>query len=110
MQAFGRDVGIVDRALRTSRPAEDDQDANLSSELQAAFGENAKRQRVALGLKQSEVSERSGIAQPVISKIENGQVNLTLRQMTRLARVLDGDVTSMLRAPSGEDPGGQQSR
>lgn len=92
----------------TKRPVQsgerDDQEANLSYELQETFGENVRRQRVALGLKQSEVSERSGIAQPVISKIENGQVNLTLRQMSRLAKVLDGDVTSMLKATLDGNP------
>jgi transcriptional regulator with XRE-family HTH domain len=50
-----------------------------------------------LGLKQSDLSIRCGIDQSVISKIERGEFNLTIKQMTRLAKALDGEVTSMLK-------------
>jgi ribosome-binding protein aMBF1 (putative translation factor) len=85
----------------TKRPAgagdRDDQEVNLSRELQVAFGENVRSQRMKLGLKQSDLSIRCGIDQSVISKIERGEFNLTIKQMTRLAKALDGEVTSMLK-------------
>ncbi len=82
----------------TKRPAgTDDREVNLSRELQVAFGENVRSQRMKLGLKQSDLSIRCGIDQSVISKIERGEFNLTIKQMTRLAKALNGEVTSMLK-------------
>ena len=70
----------------------------VSTDLQVAFGESVRAGRLKAGMSQTELSTRSGIGQKQISLIENGQVNLTIRTMTRLANVLDGDVTKMLQA------------
>jgi len=43
---------------------------------------------------------RTGITREDISRLENGQANPTLRTMSRLARVLDGDVAKMLQPGS----------
>ena len=54
-------------------------------------------------MKQSELAERCGIDQSVISKIERGEFNLTIKQMSRLANALDGNVTAMLKAQSEDN-------
>ena len=53
--------------------------------LYTAFGENLRTLRVARGLTQKELSERTGIAQSDISKLENGSANPSLRTLRRLA-------------------------
>ena len=78
------------------------EDTELSAELQAIFGESVRSQRVKSGWTQGELSKRSGIAQEEISRIENGQINLTIRTMSRLAKILDGDVAKMLGRLSGK--------
>ena len=95
------DAGIVEHALMTKPPlpaSEPDREAYLSTELQSAFGDSVRGYRLKLGWKQSDLSERCGIDQSVISKIERGEFNLTIKQMSRLANALDGDVTEMLKA------------
>lgn len=85
------------------RPSPDlqQEDSELSAELQAIFGESVRHQRVKAGWTQGELSKRSGIAQEEISRIENGQINLTIRTMSRLAKILNGDVAKMLGRLSG---------
>ena len=53
--------------------------------LYTAFGENLRSLRVARGLTQKELSERTGIAQGDISKLENGNANPSIRTLQRLA-------------------------
>ena len=75
---------------------EQDEDTKPSAELQAAFGKSVRTQRIRAGWTQGELSKRSGIAQEELSRIENGHVNLTIKTMSRLARILDGNVAEML--------------
>jgi transcriptional regulator with XRE-family HTH domain len=82
---------------RASIPPEDDDEGSPSAELQAIFGESLRLQRMKAGLTQAELAARSGINQETISRIEKGRYNLTLRTMSRLAALLDGDVADMLR-------------
>lgn len=84
--------------LMARRPEPDPQQETLATELQAAFGESVRSARTKAGMTQTELADRSGVAREDISRIENGQINLTLRTMSRLASVLDGDVAAMLRA------------
>lgn len=82
----------------TRSPASDqDQKANLSSELQEAFGLSVRAARLKAGMTQAELSQRSNVSRDDISRIENGQINLTIRTMSKLAGVLDGDVSEMLQ-------------
>ena len=95
------DARFAEQLVVTKRPStssDDDDDANLSAELQAAFGESVRTARMRAGLKQSDLSELTGIAREEISRIENGLVNITIKQMSRLARVLGNDVADMLKA------------
>lgn len=82
---------------RSSTPPDDDDGASPSPDLQAIFGESLRAQRIKAGLTQADLAARSGINQETISRIENGRYNLTLRTMGRLAALLDGDVSEMLK-------------
>ena len=77
---------------------EPDKEATPSTALQVVFGESVRAARLKAGMSQVELSRRSGIGQKEISEIELGRINLTLRTMSRLADVLDGDVAKMLNA------------
>lgn len=68
------------------------------AELQILFGENFRTARLKAGLSQTDAAAQSGMAQQTLSQIEAGQLNLTLRTMDRLARVVDRDVAYLLRA------------
>jgi transcriptional regulator with XRE-family HTH domain len=71
-------------------------DADSSAELRAIFGQHVRARRAKAKWTQSELSKRSGITQEDVSRIENGQLNLTIQTMSRLAEVLDGSVAEML--------------
>lgn len=71
-----------------------------SAELFERFGANFRDIRKEAGLTQAQVAGLSGIEQTEISKIERGQVNLTLAKMQRLAKVVDHDVSVILSTSS----------
>ena len=71
-------------------------------DLQAIFGENLKAARIANGLKQSDVAERTGLTQQRLSLIESGHQNLTLKTMMRLAHVVNCNVSTMLLQAKGD--------
>lgn len=73
----------------------------LSTSFQISFGKSVRDERLSHGWSQGELSKRCGIASEEISRIENGQINLTIRTMSRLAMVLDGNVAATLRKLSG---------
>ena len=54
--------------------------------------ETIKLRRIQQGLTQQELSERSGVSQQLISKIENGKAQPSLRTITKLAEVLKLDI------------------
>jgi DNA-binding XRE family transcriptional regulator len=56
--------------------------------LQALFGERLRQARLAAGMTQAEMAERSGVHVHYVSKVELGQKNLTLGTMTKLAAVV----------------------
>lgn len=63
--------------------------STLLADYQQRLGNNVKAARLAAGLSQKQLSERCGIPQPNISEIENGNVNLTLETLVRLAAGLE---------------------
>lgn len=81
-------------------PPEDDQDVELTAELQLAFGRNVKAARLKADMTQTDLAERCGLRQHHLSQIENGQLNITLGTMARLARTFGQDVSAMLRIPT----------
>lgn len=74
--------------------------------------------RTALGLSQVELARRAGMTQPQISAVEGGDSLPTLPLLTRLAKALDagltidldGDVSSFVFTPHGDDHPAQGDR
>lgn len=64
--------------------------------LQERFGHNLRTARLQAGLTQEKLSSLSGLPRTEISKIELGQVNLSLARMQRLASVLEHSVSDLL--------------
>ena len=56
------------------------------------INETIKLRRVEQKLTQQELSEKSGVSQQLISKIENGKAQPSLRTITKLAEVLRLDI------------------
>ena len=87
-------------ARKPALAPEDAEDAELTAELQIAFGRNVKAARIKAGMTQTELADLSGLRQHHLSQIENGQMNVTLGTMARLARTLGSEVSDMLRKAS----------
>lgn len=73
--------------------------AEVWAESELAY--EVTRQIIALrlqqGLTQLEVARRAGTTQSVIARIENGEQNISLKTLSRLARALKADVKIALR-------------
>jgi len=90
--------------LMTKRPTDAlpaDKTKPVSGELQVRFGANLRAARTAQRLKQQDLADKSGFGQQYVSRVEDGQINLTLETMERLACALGMDVSTLLAAPSG---------
>ena len=57
-------------------------------QLNDAFGELLRETRLAAGLSQSELSQRSGLPKPTLSRYENGHVLPSLNTLRQLAEAL----------------------
>ncbi len=64
--------------------------------LQRAFGEAFRMARLKAGLTQKQVSDLAEVEQADVSRIERGTLNITLRTMDKLAKVVDHDAAAML--------------
>lgn len=67
------------------------------SELEYTIARNIIRRRNRLGLTQSEVASRMHTKQNVVSRIENGSQNVTLKSLKSLAAALQTDVPSLMQ-------------
>ena len=71
-----------------------------SSEAEARrkeFGRRVRRRRMAIGIMQVELAQRSGLPQTQISKIERGQYHsMNLTALVQLARVLHTSIDYLL--------------
>ena len=56
------------------------------------INEKIKLRRIQQKLTQQELSDKSGVSQQLISKIENGKAHPSLRTITKLANVLKLDI------------------
>ena len=83
---------FVRRACMTRKLSPFPSDADSSAEARAIFGQHVRARRAKAGLTQSDLCKRYGIAQEEISRIENGQLNLTIQTMSRLAEVLGATI------------------
>ena len=64
------------------------------------FGDNFRRAREDMGLSQREVARRLRTNQPFVSDVENGQNNLTIDKMARLAAFIGKPLYELLRPAS----------
>ena len=92
------------RDLSTGRFADadsaGDQLVPVGDEGPVVDGATIKARRVALGLRQEQVAESTGLSQGHISAIESGRRRPSLPALTVLAKVLDCAVEDL--APAGE--------
>ena len=66
---------------------------------QAIFGHCVRTARLKRGLTQAEVAELAGMNLTYLGKIENGEKNVTLDTVKKLATVLDLDLSGLFRTP-----------
>lgn len=72
---------------------------SVSLDVRLLFGQNCRTARIKAGLSQEEVSIRTGIPQPRLSKIEQGKQNLTIDTMIVLATAVGCDLAYLLQKP-----------
>jgi DNA-binding Xre family transcriptional regulator len=80
------------KSLKGRPPAE-----GAPVELQIIFGENFRAARLRRGLRQSDVTELTGMKQQYLSQIELGLQNITLKTVELLAQVVDCEPSDMIR-------------
>jgi transcriptional regulator with XRE-family HTH domain len=66
-------------------------------ELLTKFGLNVKIERIKKGLNQEQFADIVGIHRNYLSKIENGEVNMSLGKILELANSLNVDINALLR-------------
>src|SRR3954451_4350139 len=71
-------------------------------DLQAIFGQNLRIARLKRGMTLMEVAQAADMNLAYVSKIENGEKNVTLSTMKKLATVVEHDVSGMIRLAQGE--------
>ena len=65
---------------------------NVQSDYRTRFGSQLRDVRTGLGITQSALSRMADIERSNITRIENGQYNLSLGLMVKLARALGKDL------------------
>lgn len=73
----------------------------MESYLARVIGANVRRVRLGRGASQMEFAETLDMHRTMLSDIERGRRNLSLRTVERLAERLDIPPTRLLREPSG---------
>lgn len=68
-----------------------------SAEFRTAVGNNLTTHRRVRGLTQDQLGERSGLTKHYISKVEHGNINVSLATLEALANGLGCDVTQLVR-------------
>lgn len=63
------------------------------------FGSNVKTARKAIPLTQAEFAERVETTQTYISRVEKGQIQITIDTMARIARALNTTLHDLLKPP-----------
>jgi transcriptional regulator with XRE-family HTH domain len=75
--------------------------AEMAADLRGAFGQNLRQARIAEGLTQHDVQDRTGVPQDRLSDIEAGQIDPPLDMMVALASVVGRDLWTLLTPPPG---------
>ncbi len=95
----------VDSPPKKRAPRQIPTDDVPPDDLQVLFGRNLKIARLKMKLTLEDITLATGMKNQYVSKVENGQTNLTLATMKRLAAVVGLDVSEMIRRPPvGTDP------
>jgi len=68
------------------------------------FGERLRQVRLAAGITQETLAQRTRVARTTITNVENGAQAVTLRMMYGLAAALDLDPESLLPHFAGDEP------
>lgn len=66
-------------------------------EIKERFGKAVREQRIAKGISQEELAMRIGADQAYVSRIEAGQMNVTLETVEQIANALRVDITEFFR-------------
>jgi len=72
------------------------------SELAAVIGANVHAARLAAGLTQGELAEKSGIAPPNVSRLEAGTHLPSVTTLKRVADALEVPICALLDPPAGK--------
>jgi len=65
----------------------------------ASVGQRVRRERLAKGLRLSDLGKECGISTPTLSKFENGHISLNFRHLVEIARALNVPVSRFMSAP-----------
>jgi len=91
---------LTPRAAEISTGSDCNLDESVPALLQVTVGKNLRAARLAAGLTLRQVAELSGILFQYVSKIENGEKNLTLSTIDNLAKVLRVSVSELMQKNS----------
>lgn len=72
------------------------------SELEYIIARNIIQRRNKLGLTQHDIATRMKTRQSVVSRIESGHQNVTLKSLKSMAEILQTDVQSLMNDPDDQ--------
>ncbi len=72
-------------------------------EIKKRFGLAVREHRRLLRVSQEELAMRIGADQAYVSRIEAGQMNVTLETVEQIATALQTDPADLMKAPEGVD-------
>ena len=71
-------------------------------DIKKEAGIKIKKARIFKGFTQKQLADAVGSSQEYISKVETGNVNLTLDYITRIAEFLNVDVSLIIKSSDGK--------
>lgn len=63
------------------------------------FGSNVRKHRISQNLTQEALGDLAGMQQPAVGKIERGEANTTIQNMSKLSEALGVTMSELFRAP-----------
>ena len=80
----------------------------LEKDLLRQVGAAVRARREALGLTRAEVAERAGLSVRFLAQVEQGEGNVAVTRLFRMARALGVEMSDLLPAPRGEAATGRR--